>query len=496
MILFQIDNNDRPFMHDLLVQHFDFQGFCNSLREKYPKIESTRFKRLSTQNASLNTDLFKSLLLFVKEFLGEHFPHHFAVGNEMFDAFEDADDSFFWDTIIAIYTQLIYDQSKSTTMRSFYAKNLSKYGIKYDSYTDYFKSHIFDQPMGEYLNIHPINPEKSHPRRYIRDCFPIQQYVLIHSFSKSPYCKSPSSNTIDNLFKMQEYIESDLLGSDGVYNDSVIYHFTEIVQNICTTISKNISESNKKSFLYVNPMERKLDDQLTAYIVEQAYHYEIFSQIASDTDVVDSFKTLRTCDNQLYRKNFERMKTEKKRAYAEGMTQPEIVAFYSDDEERKEIKDFTHKVDSFQKLLDTISDIACISAVLTRPYIGAYRLNRRSWVPRNRKFPIISPDRYNPIIYMANVYIPLVQEFYLQVLLWLFPAPDSKIELHMFLKQLLIENLEEWKINNATLGNLGSTEGKILGLLFEISRTKHRTVNAIQREYSRLDFSKRIWSSQ
>ena len=71
MILFQIDNNDRPFMHDLLVQHFDFQGFCNSLREKYPKIESTRFKRLSTQNASLNTDLFKSLLLFVKEFLGE-----------------------------------------------------------------------------------------------------------------------------------------------------------------------------------------------------------------------------------------------------------------------------------------------------------------------------------------------------------------------------------------------------------------------------------------
>jgi len=97
---------------------------------------------------------------------------------------------------------------------------------------------------------------------------------------------------------------------------------------------------------------------------------------------------------------------------------------------------------------------------------------------------------------MANVYIPLVQEFYLQVLLWLFPAPDSKIELHMFLKQLLIENLEEWKINNATLGNLGSTEGKILGLLFEISRTKHRTVNAIQREYSRLDFSKRIWSSQ
>lgn len=26
MILFRIDNNDRSFMHDLLVRYFDFQG--------------------------------------------------------------------------------------------------------------------------------------------------------------------------------------------------------------------------------------------------------------------------------------------------------------------------------------------------------------------------------------------------------------------------------------------------------------------------------------
>lgn len=91
---------------------------------------------------------------------------------------------------------------------------------------------------------------------------------------------------------------------------------------------------------------------------------------------------------------------------------------------------------------------------------------------------------------MANFYIPLVQEFYLQVLRWLFPMPDSKIELHRFLKQLLIENVDDWNISNKSIGSLAPAEGKVLGLLFEANRTKHWTVDAIQQEHLLLDFSK------
>lgn len=491
MILFQIDNNDRSFMHDLLVRYFDFQGFCGSLRKKYPEIESAEFKRLSTQNASLHTDLFKSLLLFVREFLDEHFHRYFSIGNELFDAFEDedVDDSFFWDTVIALYTQLVYDQSAPTTMRNFYETNFAKYGIKYDSYTDYFKSHIFDQPMGEYLNIHPLNPEKSHPRRYIRNCFPTQQYVLIHSFSKSPYRK-PSSNAIQTPLKMQEYILSILLEQETAYAEPQIYHFHEIVQSVCEKISQKSVDADKKQFLFHrDPRENKMENQLTAYIVEQAYHYEIFSQAALTADVVEDFKRLRTYDKQLHKEISKRMESDRHIEYTKGMTDPEIARFWS----KTKIEDYEQRVKSFQKRLDTISDIACISAVLTRPYIIAYWLDNKYWVQKVVGIPV---DTFNPITYMANTYIPLVQEFYLQVLLWLFPRPDSKIELHMFLKQLLIENLDEWKINNATVGTLGLTEGKILGLLFEISRARHRTVDTIQKEYSTLDFSKRILRSK
>ena len=493
MILFQIDNNDRSFMHDLLVRYFDFQGFCGSLRKKYPEIESAEFKRLSTQNASLHTDLFKSLLLFVREFLDEHFHHYFSVGTEMFDSFDDADDSFFWDTVIALYTQLVYDQSTPTTMRDFYVSNFEEYGIKYDSYTDYFKSHIFDQPMGEYLNIHPHNPEKSHPRRYIRNCFPTQQYALIHSFSKSPYRK-PSSNAIQTPLKMQEYILSTLLEQETAYAEPQIYHFHEIVQSVCEKISQKSLDADKKQFLFRrDPRENQMENQLTAYIVEQAYHYEIFSQAAIANDITDRFKQLRIHDKKLYKKISERMKDAKKLELAQGLSSPEIVKFLSHD---TEIATYTQEVSSFQKQLEAVSDIGCVSAVLSRPYIIAQRLDSRCWVPEAFGYRLVSPKNFNPILYMANAYIPLVQEFYLQTLLWLFPIPDSKIDLHRFLRQLLIENLDEWKINNATVGSLGLTEGRILGLLFEISRAKHRTVDAIQKEYSTLDFSKRILRSQ
>lgn len=376
MNLFQIDSNDRSFMHDLLVKRLDLQGFCDNLKEKFPDISSAEFRRLSTQKASSDLDLFKSLMSYVMEFLDTNFHPAFSVGSEMFDALETADDAFFWDTIIALYTQLIYDQSSLTSMRSFYETNFKKYGIKYDSYTDYFKTHIYDQPMGEYLNIQTNHPEKSHPRRLIMNCFPIQQYVLIHSFSKSPYRKTPSGNNSQNPFKMQEYILSMLSGQETTYTDSAIYHFNEIVQGVCEKISQKILDADKARFIFhPDPKENQMENQLTQYIVEQAYHYEIFSQATSTKGVIDRFKQLRTHDKKLHKMLSERIKEAKEMNFAQGMTPQEIIKFLSVNDK---IHAYLQDLFAFQTHLGFLTDITLVSSVLTRPYIAAYWLDNKS----------------------------------------------------------------------------------------------------------------------
>lgn len=490
MILFQIDSTDRSFMRELLVNKLDLQGFCEDLKKNYPQIESAEFKRLSTQNASLGIDFFQGLLVLVREFLDKHFHTFFSVGTAMFDAriYDYKSDPFFWDTIIAAYMQLKYDKSTPTTMRDFYIKKLEKYGIKYDSHAKLFKDHIYGQPMGEYLNIHPRNPEKSHPRQYIRDCFPIQQYVLIHSAAKSPYCKSPSGDTIDSLFKTQEYVMPDKRYLKAAYMSSEIYGFNDAVQNICNSIFKKVLADKTKFAMHPDRNEVQIEEQLTAYIVEQAYSYWLFSWIASDPSIIDRFKSLKSYDRTLYKEISEQMETSKHMRFAHDLTPPEIVEHLPFD---TQIADYIQKMDSLQKHLTALSDIVCVSAVLTRPYILANRLWDRCWVPEAYGYLLESPDCFNPIHNLAYSYIPLVQEFYLQALLWLFPLQDSKIELDRFLEALLIGNMDKWKVNNAALGRLGSTELKILGLLLEMSRTRYQTVDAIQKEHLYLDFKKR-----
>lgn len=300
MIPFQISSNRRADMREFLIKYFKFQDYCDNLKERLPSTKYIKFRQLSMQNAASYTKDFKSLLKEIRKFLSDNFDSQvtiFSIGTEIFGSYGGIDDTFFGDTIIALYLQIAYDNSTPITMRDFYKRNLERYGIKYDSYTDYFKNYVYDKPMGEYLNIQARNHNASHPRRYIRNCFPVQQYVLIHSFSKSPYSVS---NDTDNPFKMREYVQSLELADFS--NDSAIYCFEEKVQRVCDKIYKAILEADKSRYIIRNPKEQQLERQLTVYNIEQAYSYKIYTQIASDVNIIDYFNRLSSFDKRLYKR--------------------------------------------------------------------------------------------------------------------------------------------------------------------------------------------------
>lgn len=328
MIPFQINSNSRDDMHEYLVKCFRFQDYCDSLKERFPTIDFTGFRWLSTHNASSRIALLKLMLIDIKEFLSTNanIPSVISIGAEIFNAYDDKiDDRFFWDTIIALYLQLIYDKSKPTTMRNFYKSNLEKYGIKYDSYTDYFKDYIDDQPIGEYLNIQKRNLEALHSRRYIMNCFHIQQYILIHSYSKSPFSERESDdNATQNPFKMRKLLP--LLEAADYYNNPSIYHFDEAVQRICDKIYNKMSEKEKEHFgSYRDPREQQMEQQLTDYLVEQTYSYEIYAQIASADRIINSLKQLCSRDRDLFRRVSEEIESVKDIPLFEGLGPAEKV---------------------------------------------------------------------------------------------------------------------------------------------------------------------------
>jgi len=151
MILFQINATDRQFMRKYLTQYFGLGDF----------MVNANLSDLSLRNLSENPDVLKNLFLSIREYLYDLFPSVFSLGEEYLEN-RAACDAFFWDTIIALFCQLKYSESKSTSIREFYNSNLSNYGVKYNSYTGYFKEFIFSQPIGEFIGIKPLHtlPEK------------------------------------------------------------------------------------------------------------------------------------------------------------------------------------------------------------------------------------------------------------------------------------------------------------------------------------------------
>lgn len=494
MILFQINSNSRADMRKYLVKYFGFRDYSDSEKDRNPVRDSV-FRELFESDVEKRVDFLQDLLQTISELLStdvDSLPPLSGIA-EIFNAYDDRiNDKFFWDTIIALYLQLIYDNSKPVTMRDFYESNLKQHDIKYNSHTDYLKDYILDQPMGDYLNIQKHNVEAEHPRHYIMNCFPIQQYVLIHSFSKSPYFESTnSSNVTQNPFKMREFLPS--LESTDFYRNSKIYSFDKAVQ-------KNCDKGFRSRFgIYPDPKEDQMEKQLTAYIVEQTYSYEIFAQIASADSVKDSFRHLCSSDRDLFRRVSEKIENVKDIPLFEGLKPHEMLSHLPEFD--KDISAYTQEIDNFLSMLVAASDIVRVSSVLTRPYIVHYLLHKKNSYKHLLRVNECGGYAFEPsgqedeIFDLSLWYIPVVQEFYLQTLLWLFPISNANVDLIRFLKQLLIENLDQWKFSNDSVNNLDAAGKKIFSLLFEFSKNRFRRADMIRIERSLLDFNKRMKGS-
>ena len=151
---FQISPLDREDMKKLLVDCFGFN--------EYIKSSEDRLDSQSGQPADASQEDPDSTLLCLLEALLKDIVHYllkrldlpaFSVGAQgvgftagfsptddrdfWYSIDESAFEKFFWDSLIALYEQLEYESSRFVSVRRFFKDNLEKYGVKYDSYTDY-----------------------------------------------------------------------------------------------------------------------------------------------------------------------------------------------------------------------------------------------------------------------------------------------------------------------------------------------------------------------
>ena len=514
MILFQINATDRQFMRKYLTQYFELGGFIvNANHSDFP-----------LRNLSENPDVLKNLFLSIQEYLYDLFPSVFSLGEEYLES-RAACDAFFWDTIIALFCQLKYSESKPTSIREFYNSNLSNYGVKYNSYTGYFKEYIFSQPIGEFIGIKPLHtlPEKNtaHPKRLIRDCFPIQQYALIHSYRKSPYCREghaemkQSSNIRFDAIEFLEYLLPETYNIRKYYTISKNYkEYKSMIQNMIHTGSNCFAEGRSHSITF--------DVQLTDYIMEQFYNYNTYSLAASQEKIVAPFLTMK--------RKYSRLSSEIAKASDHLLKANLFDADQSSNYSARRIKavgmlpydqqiaELSEEYKSVFNMLNTMASTTLISSVLFRQHVIYQLLMTEKWVESYVREMTVTPsdldeeasssleteqggyrfeqeEPFNPIPYLANVYIPLVQEFFLQVLLHHFQNSSNANPIHKLIQsldQLLRNNTEKWAIKDTISSFYGGASPQsakdVLGIMFELSRQQYRSVEAIQQEQAKLNY--------
>jgi len=183
-----------------------------------------------------------------------------------------------------------------------------------------------------------------------------------------------------------------------------------------------------------------------------------------------------------------------------------------------QIAEFSEEYRSVFDMLNTMASTTLISSVLFRQHIIYQLLMTEKWVESYARAMTASPsdldgevsssleteqggyrfemeEPFNPIPYLANVYIPLVQEFFLQVLLHHFQNSSNTNPIYKLIQsldQLLRNNTEEWAIRDTISSFYGGASPQsakdVLGIMFELSRQQYRSVEAIQQEQAKLNY--------
>ena len=513
---FQISPLDREDMKKLLVDCFGFN--------EYIKNSEDRLDSQSGQPVDASQEDPDSTLLCLLEALLKDIVHYllkrldlpaFSVGAQgvgftagfsptddrdfWYSIDESAFEKFFWDSLIALYEQLEYESSRFVSVRRFFKDNLEKYGVKYDSYTDYLIHQIYEKSMGEYLGIRPSHPERpvKHPKRLMRNCFPEEQYILIRSFAKSPYSAMPDSKSKRLPSKMAPYLKEPVWAHERVYGGLEIDDFCQGTRSAIKKFfeKKAVCEGLSKC-------ERAFEEQLSMYIVEQAYCYDTYSQIVKYPYVADELREIRSGDKIL---------SQKIKAGLEDIKNTDLAAIAQSDADmvkflgiRGNIAKYQERVSSLNRILMRLSDVGNISAVLLRPYLFKKALEvsdlrppedkktakwvtdpEPDWAPIIMGWSVLLPEEregFNPFHDMAYTFIPVVQSFYREVLQWNLSLLDSQTDFQSLLKELLMKHMDKWRVSFGNVATLNRDEGSIVGLLYEFGRENHWTVDAIGRE--------------
>ena len=526
-----------------------FCTICEQLAEKYPEAYEQGYRLLTMTERPEDNEMESG-----------------ADGDASSEETEmtGAMNALFWDSLIAIYLYLENSENREASIREFYMENLDKLGIKYNSKTPFLTDHVFNESIGAYLGIrrHRNTGDDKKSKRIIQNCFHLQQHVLMQASSESIFdskWRDTRKNEFEkcNLFwrypefpeTMKETYIAEFYPSKKMITDSY---------NKASTLYKTILDKcNKGRTQTETDNKAKLRKQINEYMLEQYFCFQVFTYISLDDSLIKTWEDLSYETDRLG-----------SRIDIEALKETPFLSATHDEETTKAIEALKGDLSKYYKKLDYLSKISNIPSVQLRYYGASLILQQKLWsstIIYRPKLPeirsnfgntVTGPDEVsiedidsresrenseewnsyddeegssdkeyygswinhsepNIPAYMANIYIPLIQEYLLFVLDFFFSGEDyrnnykkilgvnrshGKREIYAANKRLchaleniLIHHLEDWRIMDMmpfydANGEYKNVRDSIRGELFEICYMQCRSVEAIYKSRERLDY--------